>query len=329
MVTKQTGTSQGIFLQDILPVKIYAPFRSLGTPLIVIGMHRSGTSLVASLLALLGVYMGGVGDPQEESKLFVHLSPQQSLIVLSKERGSFFAITQKRIREGYAEDESFRLVNEQLFRSAGADWNFVEPLLARKDDPAFTKSCIRLLQRATYKTLRTQYLAGMPHGYSGPWGWKDPRNSLTLKYWLHLFPNAKVLHVRRNPDAVVRSLMRRAEAEAFYSAAHVRTPLKNRIRGALADPRFTLQRYRWKIRGVVNKGIYTETEWRQLYDLYVAECEKWRVLGERYKEVEYETLLAHSQEVIASLANFAEVEVNDAIIRQAVSLILPPESKRW
>jgi hypothetical protein len=32
---------------------------------------------------------------------------------------------------------------------------------------------------------------------SGPWGWKDPRNSLTLPFWLQVFPGARVLIVHR------------------------------------------------------------------------------------------------------------------------------------
>ena len=26
-----------------------------------------------------------------------------------------------------------------------------------------------------------------------PWGWKDPRNSITLPLWLRLYPEAKII----------------------------------------------------------------------------------------------------------------------------------------
>ena len=38
------------------------------------------------------------------------------------------------------------------------------------------------------------------------WGWKDPRNSLTLPFWLRLIPNLKVIICLRNPLEVARSL---------------------------------------------------------------------------------------------------------------------------
>ena len=44
---------------------------------------------------------------------------------------------------------------------------------------------------------------------SGPWGWKDPRTSLTLPFWTDLFPNLKIIVCVRNPVEVVMSLARR------------------------------------------------------------------------------------------------------------------------
>ncbi|HTE20391.1 MAG TPA: hypothetical protein VK689_18660, partial [Armatimonadota bacterium] len=40
------------------PALVHPAFRRLPPPLIVLGMHRSGTSVVAGILARLGVYMG-------------------------------------------------------------------------------------------------------------------------------------------------------------------------------------------------------------------------------------------------------------------------------
>jgi hypothetical protein len=39
-----------------------------------------------------------------------------------------------------------------------------------------------------------------------PWGWKDPRNCLTLPLWRKLLPETKVLICVRNPLAVAESL---------------------------------------------------------------------------------------------------------------------------
>jgi hypothetical protein len=38
------------------------------------------------------------------------------------------------------------------------------------------------------------------------WGWKDPRNCLTLPIWLSIYPGARVLHIIRDGRAVALSL---------------------------------------------------------------------------------------------------------------------------
>ena len=42
-----------------------------------------------------------------------------------------------------------------------------------------------------------------------PWGWKDPRNTFTLKIWLKIFPQAKVLNIERHPLDTSLSLLNR------------------------------------------------------------------------------------------------------------------------
>ena len=41
------------------------------------------------------------------------------------------------------------------------------------------------------------------------WGWKDPRNSLTLPFWQDLLPGLKTLIVVRNPLEVAHSMKER------------------------------------------------------------------------------------------------------------------------
>lgn len=40
-----------------------------------------------------------------------------------------------------------------------------------------------------------------------PWGWKDPKNSFTIDLWKEIFPNAKVLHIYRNPIDSISSFI--------------------------------------------------------------------------------------------------------------------------
>ena len=43
---------------------------------------------------------------------------------------------------------------------------------------------------------------------AGVWGWKDPRNSLTLPFWQDLLPGLKTLIMVRNPLEVAHSMKR-------------------------------------------------------------------------------------------------------------------------
>ena len=44
---------------------------------------------------------------------------------------------------------------------------------------------------------------------AGLWGWKDPRNSLTLPFWQKLLPGMKTLIMVRNPLEVAHSMKER------------------------------------------------------------------------------------------------------------------------
>jgi hypothetical protein len=51
------------------------------------------------------------------------------------------------------------------------------------------------------------------------WGWKDPRNALTLPVWLSIYPNAKALHVVRDGRAVALSLAERDRLDVSFGLA--------------------------------------------------------------------------------------------------------------
>jgi hypothetical protein len=72
-----------------------------GTPIAIVGMHRSGTSMLARLLSLCGVYLG---TPEELAFKDAH-NP-----------------------EGYWENPRFVAINERLLLTSGAEWDFPAPL---------------------------------------------------------------------------------------------------------------------------------------------------------------------------------------------------------
>jgi hypothetical protein len=148
-------------------------------PVLIIGMHRSGTSMLTSLLEGLGLFFGWR-------------------------------------KEGNHEAIFFQGLNDWLLSQAGGAWDHPEPirhLLAHDDARALVHDYLEFSVRAPraasflgpVRYLRHRTPAALPF----PWGWKDPRTTFTLPLWLDLYPGARVLHVRRHGVDVADSLERR------------------------------------------------------------------------------------------------------------------------
>lgn len=139
-------------------------------PVAIVGMHRSGTSMVAKLLQQAGLNLGDEADlmpPAEENP------------------------------EGFYEHLDFVRLNDEVLNAAGAGWDC--PPAAGFNWDAQTLDPFR---------KRARYLAE-PLSARRPWGWKDPRSSLTLPFWRSAFGPLKTVAVVRNPLEVVISLHRR------------------------------------------------------------------------------------------------------------------------
>ncbi|MFQ3679488.1 MAG: FkbM family methyltransferase [Pseudanabaenaceae cyanobacterium] len=158
------------------------------SPLVVTGMHRSGTSLTASLLQTLGTDLG------------------QTLVAADRHN-----------RKGYFEDLDFVTLQRQLLQVAcpadvggWPDWGWTEQeQLATEGWAAYREEAQRLIA------------ARQERGH--PWGWKDPRTTLLLDFWRELLPQARYLLVYRWPWDVVDSILR-LRAPVF--AAHPDYPLR-------------------------------------------------------------------------------------------------------
>ena len=162
------------------------------SPLIVIGMHRSGTSLVARILEGMGAFMGRQVNQLHEAVFFL-------------------------------------AVNRRLFALAHARWDYpgpVEVMLERLETERWLREELvgwlaRVVGSQEARAYWPQQLWGMlgragvgelAEAMGGPWGWKDPRNTYTLGLWLKLWPEARVVHVYRNGVDVAQSLRRRERA---------------------------------------------------------------------------------------------------------------------
>ena len=99
--------------------------------------------------------------------------------------------------DGFWEHLGFVALNDELLNELGGAWD-----LPPKRDENFA--------HARLDPLRMK--AGLlveKFGSAGIWGWKDPRNSLTLPFWQNLLPGMKTLIMVRNPLEVAHSMKKR------------------------------------------------------------------------------------------------------------------------
>src|SRR5215216_3636686 len=145
-------------------------------PVAIVGMHRSGTSMVAKLLQRAGLNLGAEVDlmpPAAENP------------------------------EGFYEHLEFVRLNDEVLNVAGAGWDCPPAAGFDWDDEALDP--FRTRARRLAAPLRERL----------PWGWKDPRTSLTLPFWRSAIGPLRTVAVIRNPLEVVTSLHRR---NAFSTA---------------------------------------------------------------------------------------------------------------
>ncbi len=241
--------------------RVKAPFSGTG-PLIIIGMHRSGTSFITRLLSELGVYVGRALDSHHESICF-------------------------------------KRVNRQLLWDQGAHWARPEPFLRRLADPQFVREgaqrAVALLEQ--WRDLYGEVAEGEL------WGWKDPRNTLTLPIWLKVFPSARVLHVVRHGIDVALSLYRREWRRYLRSSRERR----------MFPPTIGAGYRLW--RTYVEVGLRLEQE----------------APGAGVMRLRYEDMLAHPRQSIESLVRFVGLEVDAETASALVGRIArsPTKPSRW
>ena len=145
-------------------------------PIIIVGMHRSGTTLLVQLLEQCGVFMGRSQTKNREARFF-----QQ--------------------------------INKDMLESIGVGWRTLQYLPAPGVlhekflwiDKAIRK---RLENKFLIEFWPQSRFFHRPKPISH-WGWKDPRNCLMLPIWLRLFPQSRIVNIYRDGRDVALSLLQR------------------------------------------------------------------------------------------------------------------------
>lgn len=139
--------------------------------IVVLGMHRSATSLVAKGMCLNGVFMG-----------YDLIGPAKSN------------------PWGHFEDREIVHLNDEILYAAGGRWDNPPP-----EDAILSKGK-QFVQRI--KNLIKQRDSAVKPKYP-LWGWKDPRTTLTIKLFLPHLTNPHFVCCFTDPMVVAKSLFDR------------------------------------------------------------------------------------------------------------------------
>lgn len=148
-------------------------------PICLAGVHRSGTSMLARLLNLCGLYLGRDED----------------IIKPKLDNPS-----------GFWENIKFLSINEELLVFLKASWDL--PPTASK---VTTLGSPDKMSRSAAEKLIAEFEG------REPWGWKDPRNTLTLPFWKSIISDLKIVVSLRNPIEVYQSMNRRGGSSYLFA----------------------------------------------------------------------------------------------------------------
>jgi hypothetical protein len=142
----------------------------------------------------------------------------------------------------------FAKLNEEILEAVGAAWNAPPPRGGH---------WARTAQLEPFRRRAAGWADAL--GLSEPWGWADPRNSLTLPFWKDLFPDLLLVVCVRDPREVTVALKEAGEASAkeavdlweqYYGALldfAGDTPVITLLESYWRDPTAELGRLAWAL----------------------------------------------------------------------------------
>jgi hypothetical protein len=225
-------------------------------------MHRSGTSMVTRQLISFGMHFGRQLTSNMESSYF-------------------------------------QALNRDLNTRAGGSWHNPEPVIQAMQSETFVNKQVALLEIELYQKAgllsyfdfrrqRDMCLGKRKNG----WGWKDPRNTITMPVWLRIFPQARLIHVIRNGIDVAISLHRRESTRPETSKHY-----------SLECQDFTYCFHLWE------QYLQAALDFRLL------------VASGHYLELKYEDMLSAPELELRLLIAFAGLSVSEEQLRQVASTV--------
>lgn len=232
-------------------------------PVLIIGAHRSGTTATARALELLGLQIGQ------------HL-------------------------DSHREPYGLQRLHEDYLRRAGAAWYEPGPFLDRLKPPQGQRECVDYLRRNVrenfanifgYRNNIEGFWRRARLNFGAAWGWKEPRTTLFAPAWLEIFPDARIIHVVRDPLAAAASIQKRE--------------LKFQATGDAPS-------------GKIDNFDYCVA----LVRTYI-EAGARLATSANYRSVRFEDLQANSAKVLAELGGFAGLDFTHTQLTRAAATIRP------
>jgi len=213
-------------------------------------------------------------------------------------------------------DESlfFYKINEWLLRQANASWD--NPRNFNFINDGFKKKVIKVLEFHLKGFRRYEYLGLKKflkykdiRNVDFSWGWKDPRNTFTIDLWKEIFPDAKLLHIYRNPIDVAESLRKReGEIQKTFRKSWRETAKELLLIGKVGyQSSLRLQN--------VHEGI-------QLWQEYIDKAFSLNgEFGENILHIRYETLLENPEMALQRILEFIDIQVEKSGILAAAQMV--------
>jgi hypothetical protein len=153
--------------------------------IIILGAHRSGTSMVTRLVNMMGAYFGmgdmSIGANSENPK-------------------------------GFWERSDVIAANDAILRHFKCEWD-------KLDNWQFVDSPAKKDLTALQPTLKNMQNILLEMDANRPWVMKDPRMCITYPYWQSMLELPVIVCVYRNPQEVARSLKTRNDISLTHGMA--------------------------------------------------------------------------------------------------------------
>jgi hypothetical protein len=251
-------------------------------PIIVIGMHRSGTTMLSQQMEGLGIFMGKKKEMNHESTLFLG-------------------------------------IDNWIAAQCGASWENPQPIHYLIENGELRARVADYINRYLLRTPRAMEYLGIgkflryrsPFELDFPWGWKSPLSTFTFPVWLDLFPNAKIIHIYRHGVDVANSLRARGRRESvptWKQKLYYKMPILHAIRPKTGE--FVRARCE-----SLDGGL-------SLWEEYVAEARSHvSALGERALELRYEDVLSDPAEALRAVSRFCNLHASATCIENVAASV--------